>query len=160
MSVSAEELKEFASRIASSVTVVTANSEDGPIGLTMTAFMVISADPAIVVISVEKGTSSVQPMLDADGFTVNVMPQGTEDEAMQFAARGVDRFGLSTWNTATNYFAGPVLESSMAHLECATIERTEVGDHWVIYGEVVVSQISPDDLMPLVWHGRSFVTLT
>lgn len=159
MPVSAEEFKEVASRVASTVTVVTANGRDGLVGLTMTAFMAISADPAIVLVSVEKGTTSLQPMLDAEGFTVNVMPQGAEVETMHFSARGVDRFGLSTWSDADNPVAGPVLESAMAHLECSTIDRTEVGDHWVIYGEVLETQMSRDDLIPLVWCGRSFVTL-
>lgn len=159
MPVSAEEFKEVASRIASTVTVVTTNGEAGPVGLTVTAFMTVSADPAIVLVSLEKGTTSLQPMLDAEGFTVNVMPQGAEDETVRFSARGVDRFGLSMWSEAGTSAAGPVLESAMAHFECVTIDRTEVGDHWVIYGEVRAMQISRDDLIPLVWRGRGFAKL-
>jgi flavin reductase (DIM6/NTAB) family NADH-FMN oxidoreductase RutF len=157
MSVSAEDFKNVMSQVAATVTVVTAKSDDGPIGLTVSAFMSVSADPAIVLVCVDKATGSLQPMLDADGFTVNVMPEGTEDEAMRFATHGTDKFGSSGWSDAATPGAGPVLDSALACLECETINRAEVGDHWVIYGEVMATDIADPDTAPLVWLGRAFV---
>ncbi|MEA3501695.1 MAG: flavin reductase family protein [Actinomycetota bacterium] len=159
MPISPDELKEVMSLVAATVTVVTADSDDGPVGLTVSSFMSVSADPAIVLVCVAKTTTSQQSMVGAEGFTVNVMPQGTEDEAMLFAKRGADRFGSSRWSDPGTPAAGPVLESAMAHLECVTIDRTEVGDHWVIYGEVLVTKIANRDLVPLVWRGRGFVKI-
>jgi flavin reductase (DIM6/NTAB) family NADH-FMN oxidoreductase RutF len=159
MPVSAEELKDVMSRVASTVTVVTATGGDGPIGLTVTAFVSVSADPAIVLVCIEKMATSTQPLLDAAGFTVNLMPEGTEDEALRFAARGVDRFESSKWKDPVVSVAGPVLESGLAHLECVRIDRTEVGDHWVIYGEVLATGITDQELLPLVWLGRDFTKL-
>ncbi len=68
MSVPTEKLKSVMSHVANTVTVVTANCDDGPIGVTMTAFVSISADPAVVLVAVEKTAMSLQPMLDAQGF--------------------------------------------------------------------------------------------
>ena len=159
MSVSPEEFKNVMSHVAATVTVVTANSDEGPIGLTVSAFMSVSADPAIVLICVDKSTASLQPMLDAPGYTVNVMPVGTEDEAMVVATHGADKFGSTSWNGPSIPEAGPVLESALASLECVTIDRSEVGDHWVIYGEVDQVTIAKDDIAPLMWHGRVFVQI-
>ena len=159
VSVSAEEFKNAMSRFVATVTVVTATGEGGPFGLTVSAFMSVSADPAIVLICVDKTTGSLQPMLDADGFTVNVMPEGTEDVAMHFATRGADKFAGSEWSKAATPAAGPVLTSALSHLECITIDRTEVGDHWVIYGEVMESVVTDGTVSPLVWLDRWFVKI-
>jgi 3-hydroxy-9,10-secoandrosta-1,3,5(10)-triene-9,17-dione monooxygenase reductase component len=159
MSVSAEDFKNLMSRFATTVTVVTATGEDGPIGLTVTAFMSVSADPAIVLVCVDKATTSLQPMLDADGFTVNVMPEGAEDEVMRFATHDADKFTGSEWSEPTTPAAGPVLTSALAHLECVTVECTEVGDHWVIYGEVMASAVTDTAVAPLVWLDRGFVKI-
>ncbi|RLE16566.1 MAG: flavin reductase [Actinobacteria bacterium] len=159
VTVSAEEFKNVMSRVAATVTIVTAPGDDGPIGLTVSAFMSVSADPAIVLVCVDKATGSLQPMLDADGFTVNVMGEGTEDDAVRFATRGADKFAGSERYEATTPGSGPVLANALAHFECVTIDRTEVGDHWVIYGEVMESVVTDETTPPLVWLDRGFVKI-
>jgi len=157
MSVSAEEFKDVMSRFAATVTVVTAKSDAGPIGLTVSAFVSVSADPPIVLVCLDKATNSLQAMLNAEGFTVNVMPEGTEDVAMMFATVGTDRFVETAWSEAATLAAGPVLDVALAHLECDVIDRVEVGDHWVIYGEVAAAVVSDRAVTPLVWFDRHFV---
>lgn len=160
MTVSADEFKSVMSRVAATVTVVTANGDDAPVGLTVSAFMSVSADPAIVLVCVDKSTASLHGMLDADGFTVNIMPESAGEEAMLFATHGADKFGSSRWHDAGVSDAGPVLESALAHLECITSDRHDVGDHWVIYGRVVSTGIADTDASPLVWHDRGFAGIT
>jgi flavin reductase (DIM6/NTAB) family NADH-FMN oxidoreductase RutF len=157
VAVPADQFKDVMARVAATVTIVTAYGDDGPAGLTATAFMSVSADPAIVLVCIDKSTSSLQPMLDASGFTVNLMPEGTEDEAMLFARHGADKFGESEWSESGTNDAGPLLTGAYGHLECTTIDRTEMGDHWVIYGEVNATAITEPTPAPLVWLGRGFV---
>jgi 3-hydroxy-9,10-secoandrosta-1,3,5(10)-triene-9,17-dione monooxygenase reductase component len=159
MTISADEFKNVMSKVASTVTVVTAPGDDGPVGLTATAFASVSAEPAIVLVCIDKSTASFLSMLDADGFTVNLMPEGTEDEAMLFAKHGADKFGGSEWSESEIVDAGPLLASAYARLECRTINRTEMGDHWVIYGEVNAAAITDPESVPLVWLGRGFAKL-
>lgn len=157
MSVPADQFKNVMSRVAATVTIVTASTEGGPFGLTATAFMSVSADPAIVLVCVDKATGSLQPMLAATGFTVNLMPQGTEDEVMLFATHDADKFGNTQWSEPECPSAGPALDNAYARLECTTIDRTEMGDHWVIYGEVNAAEVTSPASLPLVWLGRGFV---
>ena len=160
MTVTVEELREVMSRVAATVTVVTTRNESGPVGLTVSAFTSVSADPAIILVCVGESSWSLQSMLDADGFTVNLMAEGSQDEAMRFATRGADKFSGVEWSGASNDVAGPVLASASAHLECRTIESVKFGDHWVFYGEVLETSIDERVQMPLIWYGRGFVKVS
>lgn len=156
MSVSANDFKDVMAQVATTVTVVTAKSSDGPIGLTVSAFTSVSVDPPIVLVCIDKVVGTIEAMLEAPGFTVNMMPEDSEDEAMLFATHGTDRFGSTKWQDARSPEAGPVLASAFAYFACATVKRTEIGDHWVIFGEVTAVGLPKDGSMPLVWHDRGF----
>lgn len=159
MPVSAEDFKNVMARVATTVTVVTATGEEGPVGLTVSAFMSVSADPAIVLVCIDKATASLDGMLAAPGYTVNLFREGEGDEAMLFATHGADKFGLSSWRYASVPDAGPILDAAFAHLECTRIDRVEVGDHWVIYGEVMAAAVTDTAVAPLLWHDRAFARL-
>jgi flavin reductase ActVB len=150
-----EEFKDVMAKVASTVTVVTANTPDGPIGLTVSAFTSVSADPPIVLVCIDKVVGSLEPLIAADGYTVNILPQDAEDVAMLFAAKGADRFGSVEWKPAATPAAGPVLADASQTLECETILRTEMGDHWVVYGRVVAGRSS--DGVPLIYLNRGFM---
>ena len=136
---------------------LTAPSDDGPIGITVSAFTSVSADPPIVLICIDKVAGSLGQFLAAPGFTVNFMPEGTEDTAMLFATRGADKFGTAEWSDPQTGGAGPVLAEAFQMLECETVERTEMGDHWVIYGQVVAE--SGVAAVPLIYFNRNFARL-
>ena len=84
-SIDPERFKNMMANVAASVTVVTAPSDDGPVGITVSAFTSVSADPPIVLVCIDKVAGSLESLLGAEGFTVNFMPEGTEDTAMVFA---------------------------------------------------------------------------
>ena len=150
-----EEFKNVMANVASTVTVVTANTPDGPIGLTVSTFTSVSADPPIVLICIDKVVGSLDSLIAADGYTVNIMPQGAADVAMLFAAKGADRFGSVEWKPAATPAAGPVLADAFQTLECETIHRTDMGDHWVLYGKVVAGMAA--DGVPLIYLNRGFM---
>ena len=149
-----ERFKNMMANVAATVTVVTAPSDDGPVGITVSAFTSVSADPPIVLICIDKVADSLDPMLGAEGFTVNFMPEGTEDTAMVFATRGADKFGSVEWSDPVFPFAGPLLAQAFQVFECETVERQEMGDHWVIYGTVVAE--SGEAAAPLIYFNRDF----
>ena len=86
------------------------------------------------------------------------MPEGTEDSAVVFATRGADKFGSVAWSEPQTAGAGPVLVDAFQVLECETVERTEMGDHWVIYGSVVAETGVAG--IPLVYFDRRFIRLS
>ncbi|KAA3638185.1 MAG: flavin reductase [Armatimonadetes bacterium] len=152
-----EDFKEAMSHYAGSVEIVTVNTPDGPVGITVSAFVSVSVDPPIVLVCVDKVAGSLDAMLAADGYTVNFMPEGTEATAMVFATRGADKFGLVEWSDPVTSVAGPVLAEAFQVFECETIKRTEMGDHWVLYGKVRYGTVG--DAKPLIYLNRAFAKL-
>jgi flavin reductase ActVB len=152
-----ELFKQVMANVAASVTIVTAPTPEGPVGLTVSAFTSVSVEPPIVLVCIDKVVGTLEPLLAADGYTVNIMPQSAVDTAMVFATKGADRFGTVPWLEPQTPQAGPVLEEAFQYFECVTIGRSEIGDHWVIYGEVMHGRASNG--VPLVYLNRKFITL-
>ena len=155
--VTPQQFKDLMARFAATVTVVTADTDEGPIGMTVTAFTSVSADPPIVLVCVDRRQGSADLYRDAKGYTVNFMPRGEGDLAMVYATHGADKFG-ATGTTPTDGPGGPVLDVAYGYLECRTIDVAEVGDHWVVYAEVVDAALT-SDASPLLWHDRGFADL-
>ncbi len=149
-----EDFKEAMSHHAGSVEIVTVRSPDGPVGITVSAFVSVSVHPPIVLVCVDKATGSLDTMVAADGYTVNFMPEGSEDIARLFATSGVDKFSSVEWSDPTTTVAGPVLADAFQVFECETIERVEMGDHWVLFGKVRHGTIG--DARPLVYLQRRY----
>lgn len=147
------------SAVASTVTVVTAPAPaepSGAIGITVSAFTSVSADPPIVLVCIDKVASSLDAFLAAPGYTVNFLPEGLGDLAMIFATHGADRFGSVGWRSPEVGVGGPVLDSSYGHFECRVTDRVEVGDHWVIYGQVEAGGREDRNADPLLYLKRGF----
>jgi flavin reductase ActVB len=160
MAVDSRTFKDLMARVAQTVTIVTIPSDEGPAGLTVSAFTSVSAEPPIVLVCIDKKASTLEYFLDGHAFTVNIMPRGTGDIAMLFATRGADRFGAVGWHDVEG--SGPILDGAFEAMVCRIVERTEMGDHWVIYG-AVEEAFGPAELSangaedPLVWLHRGFV---
>ena len=156
---SPDTFKDVMSAIAASVTVVTAPGATEPVGITVSAFTSVSADPPIVLVCIDKRAGSLPALLAADGYTINFMPEGTGDIAMIFATPGADKFGSVDTTPPQLGIAGPVLDAAFAAFECTVIERVEMGDHWVLYGRVEAGGRSDTDADALVWSKRGFVRI-
>jgi len=148
--------KDMMSSVAATVTVVTTYADTEPIGLTVSAFTSVSVEPPIVLICIDKSSASLDSFLSVPGFTVNFLPEEAGDVAMLFASRGADKFGAGGWQLPTVEGAGPTLDASFGTFECRTIDRIEMGDHWVIFGRVEAATRNSDS-PPCVWLGRGFV---
>ena len=151
--------KDVMSAVAASVTVVTARGADETVGITVSAFTSVSADPPIVLVCIDKRAGSLPAFLDADGYTVNFMPEGTGDIAMVFATPGADKFGSVDSSEPTSGHGGPVLDAAFATFECSVLERVEMGDHWVLYGQVEGGGRTDTEADALIWAKRGFVRI-
>jgi flavin reductase (DIM6/NTAB) family NADH-FMN oxidoreductase RutF len=152
--------KDLMSAVASTVTVVTAYAEGEPIGITVTAFNSVSVDPPIVLVCFDKAAASLDAFLTADGFTVNFLPSTASTVATLFATKDSDRFDAVAWSEPSVGAAGPVLDVAFGAFECETIERLEMGDHWVIFARVGAGGRSDKATLPLVYHLRAYASVT
>jgi flavin reductase (DIM6/NTAB) family NADH-FMN oxidoreductase RutF len=139
------------------VTVVTTLSDDGtPYGLTCNAFMSVSADPPLVLVSLD-ATSNTLPVLRVTRhFVVNFLAAGCEPLALLFATKHPAKFASLAFR-ATEERGLPVLhEDSIGHVVCEVVDEIEAGDHVLFLGRVYEARPPDDDAVPLLYYRRRY----
>ena len=131
-------------------TIVTARSADGPAGFLGLSTSHISADPPLMLASIDKRTSALQTVLAARHFAVNFLPRGAGDIADLFGGKGTlkgaDRFTVGQWQTLTT--GAPVLATALGAMDCTLEDTIERGGICIVIGRVVDVLIGSGD--PLV----------
>ena len=114
----------------SAVAVVTAQGPDGPSGFLALSATHLTADPPMLMVSIDKKTNTLAAVLHARHFAVNYLPRGEEALADMFGGktgvRGADRFAPGRWTRLTT--GAPILDNATGALDCAledTVERFE-----------------------------------
>lgn len=127
------------SAYATGVTVATAGMPDGArVGLTINSFTSVSLDPPLVLFCLDKHSSALPIFTESLGFTVNVLRANQAEISQGFAKRGQ---GDERWQdlslTSGQINAAPILEDSLAWLECVHHAQYDGGDHLILVGRVV-----------------------
>ena len=134
-------------RHAAGVVVVTG---PGPVGLTATSLTSVSLDPPLVSFCVNRASTTWPELRQADHFAVNVLAGDQAGVAARFAGRGIDRFGPPTrWRPGP--YDVPLLGAIAAHLLCEPYDTIALGDHWLVVGLVVGSELGTSE-EPLLYH--------
>lgn len=127
-------LRDILGTFATGLTVITSATDQGPAGFTCQSFASLSLEPALVTFSPAR-TSSTWPLLRRAGsFTVNVLPDGHQHLAGQFARSGADKFaGVS--HTASP-LGNPILDDALAWIDCELHAEYDGGDHTIVVAAV------------------------
>ncbi|MBW4710693.1 flavin reductase family protein [Roseobacter sp. YSTF-M11] len=116
------------------VTVVTAQTAQGPIGMTANSFSSISMDPPLVMWSPAKSSSRYAHFAAAKHFAIHVMASEHEEIAMGFARSAQAFDGLDVQLNAQGV---PLLGDCLARFECSTYQIHDAGDHAIVLGRVL-----------------------
>lgn len=133
------------------VTVVAAAPDGRPAGMTVGSFFSISLDPPLVGFCVDRGSSSWPDIEPAGAFAVSVLGAGQSDVSNHFARTAGDRFDGVAWRAGIT--GSPILEDALAHIECATEQVVDAGDHWIVIGRVVDLDVGRDGTPLLFFKG-------
>lgn len=148
-----QQFKQALGNYPTGVTVVTAFTEDHqPIGLTVNSFASVSLDPTLILWSIDKKSSLLEPFVKADKFAVNILAEDQANVCMIFATKVEDRFGQISWEKSERDL--PVIHGSQSQLECKTFQQIDAGDHIIFIGEVL--HIHNEEKSPLLYHKRNF----
>jgi hydroxymethylglutaryl-CoA lyase len=147
--------KKAMSQFASGVTVVTTLlNESTPIGITASSFSSLSLDPPLVLVSISKNLFTHNVIADSGKFAINVLSAHQRDLGMRFAGMMPeikDRFaGLNTFTSVTGC---PIINNTLAWVDCAVWAVYDGGDHSIFVGEVKDVNVSDIDT-PLLYHNR------
>ncbi|NYV74815.1 flavin reductase family protein [Streptomyces sp. UH6] len=160
-----EEFRAAMSRLASGVVLVTAHEPqpdpDGPAGedagMTATAFMSVSLDPPLAMISLRTGSRMDDLLAEQPLWAVSVLAEDQRHIAGRFAMKGriSDRLLFADVpHTRGEASGAPLITGSLATVECRTEQRVEAGDHTLVVGRVLTATTAPGDTGPLL-HFRS-----
>lgn len=118
------------------VTIVTNSDVDGsPRGMTANSFTSVSLDPPMVLVCIGNHAASYPVFERSGGFAVNVLSDQHRGLAELFASQARDKFDHVDIRLGKG--GAPVIDGSLAWLDCKTVNRVEAGDHLILIGEVV-----------------------
>jgi flavin reductase (DIM6/NTAB) family NADH-FMN oxidoreductase RutF len=131
-----QEFRDVIGHFASGVTVITAVHEGEPKGTTASAVTSLSLEPPMVLICLNRSSSTARAVASAGRFAVNILGEDQADEAMRFAKRADagDKFAGVAVNTGEQ--GEPLLANALATLECHVAEQVVGGTHLVFLAEV------------------------
>lgn len=144
--------RDVVGRFASGVTVITTSAGGQQFGTTASAMSSLSLDPPMLLICLNRTSSTQAAVLESGTFAVNILSDGQEALAGQFARKGDDKFaGVAVRHGDTG---APLLDGSLATLECRTVETVTGGTHTVFLAEVLTAEAR--DLDPLTYFRGRF----
>jgi flavin reductase (DIM6/NTAB) family NADH-FMN oxidoreductase RutF len=141
-------------KFATGITVVTTEVNSEPHGMTANAFVSVSLNPKLVLVSIDKRAKILSKIQDSKKFAVSFLSADQETESMRFAGQlkedspyQFERFGEL-----------PVIKGALANMSCNVYNEVEAGDHILFIGEVTDLQVNEGD--PLLYFGGKYRTLT
>lgn len=137
-------LRDAFGRFATGITVVTTQSENGPVGMTANSFSSLSLDPALVLWSPAKGSKRFPSFEASDHFAVHVLAADQADIAQAFAKSA---FAFDGVDATKNAQGVPVIESCLARFECRKVATYPGGDHTIMVGEVLSAEMRDGDAL-------------
>lgn len=118
------------------VAVITAQTERGPIGMTVQSLVSISMDPPLVMFSPQKASKTWTALREAKEFCANILPEHRPELPVHFAKTPLyERFDTVAWEPG--HTGAPVLEECLAFVECSIEQNIDAGDHEIVLGRVV-----------------------
>lgn len=138
------------------VTIVTTVGADGqPKGLTMQAFLAVSTEPPLLLISLDRGSRTLDAVTTHGAFVVNFLAAGREFLSNQFASKDEDKFAHVNWRPSKIAKGAPVLmDDTVAYAECIVSSQIEGGDHWLFLASVEGGE--SNDRTPLMYFRRTY----
>lgn len=134
------------------VCVVTASPPVSPMaGMVVGSFTSVSLDPPLVAFLPDRSSTS-WPKIEAAGkFCVNILGADQESLCRRFASKAPDKFEGISYRLAQS--GSPILDDSVAWIDCDISSVLEAGDHYIVIGKVNELQINTGGLPMLFFQG-------
>lgn len=146
-------LRQIFGQFASGVTVIASGAGGDVHAMTANAFMSVSLDPPLALISLQN-ECRMRRRVDQEGrFGVSILAADQAAQSDHFAGRATDcaapRF--------TERAAAPVLEGALAWISCKVEQQLPAGDHTLFIARV--EDFDQSTGAPLLFYGGAYRTL-
>jgi flavin reductase (DIM6/NTAB) family NADH-FMN oxidoreductase RutF len=120
-------------RFATGVTVITTQTENGPVGFTANSFASVSLDPPLVLWSAARSSARFPIFAAAKTYSIHILDEDGAALAARFIRGGAGFDGLAITKSAGG---SPVIPQTLARLDCHQHSLHDGGDHLIIVGRV------------------------
>lgn len=150
------ELRRLFGRFPTGVTALCGLEGEDPIGMTASAFVAISLQPALVSVCVKQGSTTWRRLRTRERLGISFLGAGHAVTARQLAQKTGDRFlGLDYEVTPEGAL---FLADAAAWLDCSIETEIPAGDHDIVLFRLHRAAVA-DGIMPLVFHASDFHAL-
>ena len=142
-------------RFATGVTVVTCQTDEGPMGFTANSFASVSLDPPLVLWCPAKSSARFKPFTECTSYAIHVLGQKDKMLGNMFAKE--PHFTPEvTWSEAAD--GTPLLHAGLARFHCTPHAIHDAGDHVIAVG--LVKEVALADGDPLLFASGSYGSFT
>jgi flavin reductase (DIM6/NTAB) family NADH-FMN oxidoreductase RutF len=127
------------------VNVVTVGRGGSENALTVSWATPVSFDPPMFLVALDRLHYSVDFARSTKNFAVNVLAEGQERLAGQFAKQamaGEDKLAGVAWREGET--GAPILTDAVAYFDCELTSFVEAGDHYLLVGRVTDAGVLRD----------------
>ena len=161
MSIGSEEFRDSLRHFPTGVTIVTMlDQESGELhGLTVSSFTSVSPQPPLILVGIDHRATAYRLLEREEAvFAVNILAHDQVELSNRFAwVKDEDRFANGNWGVAIT--GAPILNNSLAWLDCSVFARHEAGSHTIYIGEVQASGVPRAGEQPLIYWNRGYRSL-
>lgn len=142
-------------KFATGVTVIITEVDGEPHGMTANAFMSVSLNPKLVVVSIGENAKILNKIKQSQKFTVNILAANQQEVSMIFAGQikenrevVFDRLG-----------GQPVVPGAIVQVSCEVSAEHVEGDHTLFIGKVTDLHLE-DAAEPLIFYSGRYRALS
>ena len=133
------------------ITVITTVHEDAPVGFACQSFAALSLEPPLVLFCPTKVSRSWKAIEATGRFCVNVLHEKQKDVSARFGSKDPDKFAGIDWHPSP--LGSPIIDDSLAHIDCTVASVHDGGDHFVVFGAVAsLSEVPKKKPRPLLFY--------
>jgi flavin reductase (DIM6/NTAB) family NADH-FMN oxidoreductase RutF len=141
-------------RFATGVTVVSYRRDGQPDGMTANAFLSVSMEPPLMLVSVRRQSIFNSHVKVGDGYGVTFLAEHQQGLSSYFGGRRDETLAVRFEDMA----GVPMLTDGLAHIAARVIEIHPAGDHLLYIGEIQALRCN-NEAPPLIFYGGAYKQL-
>ncbi|RAK14956.1 flavin reductase (DIM6/NTAB) family NADH-FMN oxidoreductase RutF [Anoxybacillus vitaminiphilus] len=137
-------------KFATGVTVITTELNGAVHGMTANAFMSVSLNPKLVLVSIGEKAKMLEKIQQSKKYAVNILSQDQKVLSMNFAGQLEKQVDVQFEELG----GLPVIKDALAQISCRVVNEVQAGDHTLFIREVMDINITEKD--PLLFFSGKY----
>jgi flavin reductase (DIM6/NTAB) family NADH-FMN oxidoreductase RutF len=156
-----DQFRQVMGHFATGISVVTTFGEGRPQGITVNAFSSVSLEPALVMVALDRKRFITPMVRNAGRYAVSILGSDQQGLSDCFAhapvSPGREDFCGAAWHPGPTGL--PLIDGSIATLECTVVETFTAGDHDLFIGRVDSLDQDREGEAPLLYFRRRYLRI-